>query len=131
MRQGLLAVAAPADGWRGVRATTVAADGARHDRDYAVAEEVPVALHYHGVAHAVMMATPSDLEDFAVRFSLTEGIALQAEHVRGVAQSSADEAGIRLDITLHPASLRHFLADRRGPNRVGHGGCGICRVEEF
>ncbi|MDT9136348.1 formate dehydrogenase accessory sulfurtransferase FdhD, partial [Escherichia coli] len=39
-----------------------------------VAEEVPVALIFHGVPHVVMLATPADLEDFAMGFSLSEGL---------------------------------------------------------
>lgn len=87
-----------------------------------LAEEIPVAVHYDGVAFAVMMATPSDLEDFAYGFSLTEGRAhprdIVAIEIRPVLE------GILLDIkTRHPAPIG---ADGGGRNLPGRSGCGIC-----
>jgi formate dehydrogenase accessory protein FdhD len=49
-----------------------------------VAEEVPVALVYHGVPHVVMLATPSDLEDYAVGFTLSEGLVASASEIQSV-----------------------------------------------
>src|SRR5438309_1689 len=49
-----------------------------------VAEEIPVALIYQGVPHVVMLATPADLEDYAVGFTLSEGLVARPEEIRAV-----------------------------------------------
>jgi FdhD protein len=90
--------------------------------DDLLAEEIPIAVHYDGVAFAVMMATPHDLEDFAYGFSLTEGRAhprdIVAIEIRPVLE------GIFLDIkTRHPAPIE---ANESGRNLPGRSGCGIC-----
>src|SRR6185437_10674665 len=54
------------------------------EQEDCVAEEVPVALEYNGISHATMLATPADLDDFALGFSLTEGIVDGVSDVRGM-----------------------------------------------
>jgi FdhD protein len=99
-------------------------------RDY-LAEEVPVAIHYNGEPHAVMMASPGDLDDFAYGFSLSEhGIG-----VHEIAQVQREDGleGIRLDIRTHgplPASLQNQL-QRSLPGRSGCGICGHRLLEEI
>ena len=91
-----------------------------------VAEEVAVELRYSGTTYAIMMATPADLEDFAVGFSLTERIAPAGlDDIRRI-DSESDEGGIILDITLQPSALAAFLAVGRARARPGHAGCGVC-----
>jgi len=56
----------------------------RHSAALALAEEVPVALVFNGITHAVMMASPNDLEDFALGFALTEGLLQTPSQLFGV-----------------------------------------------
>jgi FdhD protein len=91
-----------------------------------VAEEMPVALRYHGVPHAVMLATPADLEDYAVGFTLTEGLVARADEIRGVeAEYGVEAAEVRITVAWERFSA---LLDRRR-NLTGRTGCGLCGEE--
>lgn len=96
------------------------------DRHLAV--EAPVALEYNGVTHAVMMATPDHLEEFAVGFSLCEGFIDEPGELREVFISEAEQGWI-LRITLD-ADLARPLLDRVRM-RVSEGGCGLCGLESI
>ncbi|MDF3809528.1 MULTISPECIES: formate dehydrogenase accessory sulfurtransferase FdhD [Rhodopseudomonas] len=95
-----------------------------------VAEEVPVGVMYGGIPHAVMMATPADLEDFAVGFSVTEGIIQAATDIRGINTQETPD-GVELNLMLTPERLHGFLSRRRTRNLRGHTSCGLCGVEEI
>mgnify|MGYP001209885176 FL=1 len=93
-----------------------------------IAEEVPVALVYNGVSHAVMMSTPADLGDFALGFSLSEGIVEHPREVRDIQFQETDK-GIAVHLSI---SSRRFAAlkDRRR-NLAGRTGCGLCGVDSL
>ncbi|WP_374654211.1 formate dehydrogenase accessory sulfurtransferase FdhD [Dongia sp.] len=103
-------------------------DGTELDRLDFLAEEVPVALVYNGISHAVMMASPADLEDFARGFSLSEGIVEQAAEIRDV-EILAHEKGIELKIDLAPESFWRLKERRR--TIAGRTGCGLCGLDSL
>lgn len=90
--------------------------------------EVPVNLVYGGIPFAVMMATPSDLDDFAVGFSLTEGVIQAPDEIRGI-RIEPEEKGLRVFIDLTPDRLREHLARRRALS--GRTGCGLCGIDDL
>ena len=92
------------------------------------AKEVPVALVYNGISHTVMMCSPRDLEDFALGFSLTEGIIDKPSDIYGIDVVEVCN-GIELQIEL---SSRQFvrLKDYRR-TLTGRTGCGICGTEQL
>lgn len=93
-----------------------------------VADEVPVALVYNDISHAVMLASPADLEDFAIGFSLGEGIIDTAEEIYGCeAQPTCD--GIALHI--HLAGERFIALKARRRTLAGRTGCGLCGVDSL
>jgi FdhD protein len=93
-----------------------------------VPEETPVALTYNGSTHAVMMATPADLEDFAFGFTLTEGIVGSVGDIEGVELVEFDE-GVDLQIAL-ATDASEALARRRR-RMAGPVGCGLCGIESI
>ena len=70
-------------------------DGTLTESQDWLADEVPVALVFNGISHAVMLATPLDLEDFALGFGLTEGLLERADELYGV-EVQPDPAGVRV-----------------------------------
>lgn len=93
-----------------------------------VAEEAAIALSYGGSTEAVMMATPADLEDFAIGFSLSEGIIESLDEVTGIAVEPAS-GGIDLQISLRDDVDRALRVRRRA--KAGPVGCGLCGVESI
>jgi FdhD protein len=93
-----------------------------------VPEEVPVAFSYGGTTHAVMMASPADLEDFALGFSLTEGVVTRPDEIETIAVEEAGE-GIDIQISLAQAPGAAFAARRR--HLAGPVGCGLCGIESI
>jgi len=103
-------------------------DGSQVDRLDFLAEEVPVALVYNGISHAVMMASPADLEDFARGFSMSEGIIESAAEIRDV-EAVPHEKGIELNIEL--ASERFHQLKERRRTIAGRTGCGLCGLDSL
>ncbi|MCK2182569.1 formate dehydrogenase accessory sulfurtransferase FdhD [Halomonas sp. YJPS3-2] len=92
----------------------------------ALALEVPVALVYNGISHAVMMASPADLEEFALGFSLTEGI---LAHPHECYDLEVLEASDGLTVQLTIASQRLAELKQRRRSLAGRTGCGLCGTE--
>ena len=96
--------------------------------DRALAQEAPVAFEYNGLAYAVMMATPRDLEDYATGFTLAEGLIARASDVLALDIAEVEQ-GTVVRITLpetHAAPLRERLR-----LRLVEGSCGLCGLDSI
>ncbi|GLS31426.1 FdhD protein [Mesorhizobium albiziae] len=93
-----------------------------------VPEETPVAFSYAGTTHAVMMASPADFEDFALGFSLTEGIIASPDEIEAIEVEDLG-AGIDIQIRLKDKANTRFEARRR--RLAGPVGCGLCGIESI
>ena len=93
-----------------------------------VAEEIPVAFEYNGISHTVMLATPADLEDFALGFSLTEGIVDKRSEVFDIEIEEAAD-GITVHLKIAGGAFTKLKEHRR--SLAGRTGCGLCGAESL
>jgi FdhD protein len=107
----------PVRRWRG---------GQWHEADDSVAAEIPVALSYNSIPHVVMMATPRDLEDMGIGFTVSESLVADYSELRGVALDTSSGA-FELRLSVTGSRLGEMLQRRR--NLTGRTGCGVCGAE--
>lgn len=114
------------DGSNGDQQSDASADSqwAEYLQHDCLVEERPIAINYNGISHAVMMATPTDLEDFALGFSLAEGILQSPEELYGLDVIHHSPQGIELNLQIHGARLDHLKQLHR--TLAGPTGCGLC-----
>ncbi|WP_426955792.1 formate dehydrogenase accessory sulfurtransferase FdhD [Muricoccus radiodurans] len=113
-----------------VRQPRVAVSGAAlAPGERVLAEETAVALAYDGATHAVMMASPTDLEDFALGFSLSEGVVASAEAIEEMEILSRGELGLEVRMRLAEAVGERHLRRRRA--MAGPVGCGLCGLDSL
>ncbi len=91
-----------------------------------IAEEAPIALIYNGVPHVVVMASPADLEDLVLGFSLSEGIIGAAAELGGL-EIVPERTGCSAYASIPPARVAGIEQRRR--NMTARTGCGICGAE--
>jgi FdhD protein len=103
-------------------------NGSLGDGTRLIPEETAIALTYNGGTYAVMMGTPKDLRDFAVGFSLSEGIVQSADEISSLDIVDLDD-GIELRMWLVPAKAE--LVNERRRHIAGPTGCGICGIESI
>lgn len=100
----------------------------QHPQPDEVAEEVPVALVYNGISHVVMMASPKDLEHFALGFSLSEGIIESPQDIFGMEVVPSCNG---LEVQVELSSRRFMGLKERRRALAGRTGCGVCGVEQL
>ncbi|HEY0201013.1 MAG TPA: formate dehydrogenase accessory sulfurtransferase FdhD [Burkholderiaceae bacterium] len=113
--------------------------GARTQRQDSVAAETPVALVFNGISHAVMMATPQDLEDFALGFALSEGIVDSVADCRAIdlraapacAGMEGEDEAPAIEVHLEIASRCFARLKERRRSLAGRTGCGLCGIDSL
>lgn len=114
-------VAAPPAGYAFAELEQPAARG-----EQPLAEEVALAIAYNGISHAVMMATPADVEDYVVGFSLSAGIVDAIDDIYGIQVRRVGEA-LNVDVEISSRTFWALKQQRR--QLAGTSGCGLCGVE--
>ncbi len=97
---------------------------------FVLPQEAPVGLVYNGLAYAVMMATPHDLEDFALGFSLSEGVINQACELVSIRQKQ-HKNGLELHLTISGKRFERLQLHTRRRAHFGRSGCGMCGIDDL
>jgi len=98
------------------------------DNDDHIAVETPVALVFNGISHAVMMATPADLEAFALGFAVSEGLLSSPAECFGIELKVGVEG---VEAWLHVAASAEARLKQSRRNLVGRTGCGLCGIDSL
>lgn len=106
----------------------VCADGRRAQIERAIPVETPIAVEFNGIGYAVMMATPSDLEDYATGFALSEGLIESAADILSV-EATEVEQGWLLRVQLPAERIEPVLT--RARRRVSESSCGLCGMDNL
>jgi len=93
-----------------------------------LSREIPLALEYNCISHAVMMISPLDVTDFAIGFSLTEGIIDRRDDIIDLKTAPA-EKGILVSLEIMPECFNRL--DKFKRTLVGRTGCGLCGVDRL
>jgi len=112
-------------GWPSYQQSTVERwQGSQHslEQDY-IAEEVPISLVYNGIPHVVMLATPTNLEEFALGFSITEGIINSPQELLSTHIYNRSNG---IEVRLKIPQQRFACMTDKGRNLTGRTGCGLC-----
>ncbi len=91
-----------------------------------IAEEAPIALIYNGMPHVVVMASPADLEDLALGFSLSEAVIESVTEVGGI-EIVPEQTGYSVYLSIPPGRVAAIEQRRR--NMTARTGCGVCGAE--
>jgi FdhD protein len=94
-----------------------------------VAEEIPVAILYNGVPHVVMMATPQDLDELAIGFSVSEAIVERPGQIQSIETMTRADGAYEVHVGIDSERLSLLL--RRERNLTGRTGCGLCGTEKL
>jgi len=98
--------------------------------DDTIAAEVPIALVFNGISHAVMMATPQDLSAFALGFALSEGLIDSTADCRGIdVFTASDAASCEVQLEISAACFARLKEKRRA--LAGRTGCGVCGIDSL